>query len=69
MDGAMKRQHVSRDELLQVVRSKGMNGMSAVGSVIMESDGSFSVLPESQGSSDMLLSSVSRHRADSGGSR
>lgn len=58
IDEAMKRQRVSRDEVLQIVRSKGMTNMSEVGSVIMETSGSFSVLPESQGDPVMLLSGV-----------
>lgn len=62
VDKAVKRQRVSRDELLQIVRSKGIAAMSEVGSVIMETDGRFSVLPESQGNSEKLLSEVSRAR-------
>lgn len=59
VDEAMMRQRVSRDEVLQIVRSKGITDMSEVGSVIMETDGSFSVLPASQGNAEKLLSSVS----------
>jgi uncharacterized membrane protein YcaP (DUF421 family) len=69
MDGAMKRQRVSREEVLQVVRSKGMPDIGAVGSVIMETDGSFSVLPEPRGKPEVLLSNVSADPSDADGSR
>lgn len=69
MDEAMKRQRVSRDEVLQVVRSQGMAGMGEVGSVIMETNGSFSVLPESRGKPEELLSNVAMDRRDSDGSQ
>lgn len=65
MDETMKRQRVSRDEVLQVVRSKGMPAMHELGSVIMETDGSFSVLPKSKGNAEKLLASVSKIRSKS----
>lgn len=65
VDEAMKRERVSRDEVLQTVRSQGMAGMSEVGSVIMETNGSFSVLPESPGNPEKLLSNVPRVRSGS----
>jgi uncharacterized membrane protein YcaP (DUF421 family) len=65
VDEAMKRQRVSRDEVLQVVRSKGLTALSEVGSVIMETNGKFSVLPHSQGKPEKLLSNVSKVRTDS----
>jgi len=64
VDEAMKRHRVSRDEVLQIVRSKGMISMSEVGFVIMETNGSFSVLPPSRGKPETLLSNVSRVRSD-----
>ncbi|MEX2580670.1 MAG: YetF domain-containing protein [Verrucomicrobiales bacterium] len=67
VDEAMKKQRVSRDEVLQVVRSQGMTGMSEAGSVIMETDGTFSVLPESRGEPEQLLSNVSRTESDPDG--
>lgn len=58
VDEALQRQRVSRDEVLQIVRSKGIADMTEVGFVILETDGSFSVMPKSQGDSGKLLSSV-----------
>lgn len=60
VEEAMKRQRVSRDEVLQMVRSQGMASMSKVGSVIMETNGKFSVLPESPVTAEKLLSNVSK---------
>lgn len=62
VDKTMQRQRVSRDEVLQIVRSKGIPVMTEVAFVIMETDGSFSVLSESLGNSDKLLSSVPEAR-------
>ncbi len=63
MDEALKRQRVSRDEVLQTVLSRGMNDMSEVGFVILEADGSISVLPETRKKTEKLLSAVSRGEA------
>lgn len=65
LEEAMMKQRVSRDEVLQIIRAKGTDGMSKVGSVIMESDGSFSVLPESAEDAERLLANVSGVRTDS----
>lgn len=64
LDEAIKRQRVSRDEVLQIVRSKGMASLSKVGSVIMETNGKFSVLPKSPEQPEKLLSNVSKVRSD-----
>jgi uncharacterized membrane protein YcaP (DUF421 family) len=65
LDEAMKRQRVSRDEVLQIVRSNGMASMSEVGSVVMETNGKFSVLPHSRGMPEKLLSNVSKAKPSS----
>ena len=59
MDGVMKRERVSRDEVLQIVRSKGIAALSEVGSVIMETNGQFSVLPHTDGMPESLPSNNS----------
>lgn len=64
IDRTMKRERVSRDEVLQAVRSSGLQGMSAVGSVVLETDGTFSVLPSSEGEPEELLSNMHSRKAD-----
>lgn len=53
---AMKRERVTEDELTATVRQQGMSGMHEVLAVVLETDGSLSVVPRSgpQGSLDAL---------------
>lgn len=46
---ALKRARVTREELETVIRTEGRRGMEGVDAVILESDGSFSVLSGSDG--------------------
>jgi uncharacterized membrane protein YcaP (DUF421 family) len=43
-DEAMRRERVTRSELLATVRASGIANVEAVGAVILETDGSFSVI-------------------------
>lgn len=43
LEGAMRRERVTRDEILAAIRQEGHNGPDTVGSVILETDGSMSV--------------------------
>lgn len=45
---ALRRQRVTVGELLQAVRASGVGGLDQVAAVVLESDGTFSVVPESQ---------------------
>ncbi len=45
---AMRRARVTRDELKTVVRTEGQRGLDSVSAVILESDGSFSVISGSR---------------------
>ena len=45
IESTMRRERVDRDEVLAAIRSKGIVAMSDVGAVVLETDGSFSVLP------------------------
>ena len=47
LDDAMRRERIDRDEILAAVRNKGIAALDEVGAVILETDGSFSVLPRS----------------------
>lgn len=44
-DDALREQRVSRVELLQAVRSQGFGTLDRVTAVVLETDGSFSVIP------------------------
>lgn len=54
-DEALRAQRVSRAEVLQAVRAQGLGGLGQVAAVVLETDGSFSVIPEtSTGDLDAL---------------
>ncbi len=44
LDGAMRRQRVTREEVHQVARSQGRATLDDVGAVVLETDGSLSIL-------------------------
>lgn len=48
--GAMRRQRITRDEILSAMRASGHDGIQGVSSVVLESDGTLSVLPSSRSS-------------------
>ncbi len=58
VEKTMKRERVSRDEILQAVRSSGLGGLDRAGSVILETNGAFSVISKSEGRAEELLSRV-----------
>lgn len=45
---AMRSQRVTEDEIRQAVRSQGIGGLEEVAAVVLETDGSISVVPASQ---------------------
>jgi len=47
-DAAMRRQRVTRGELLQALRSSGVGGLDQVAAVVLETDGTLSVVPTPQ---------------------
>jgi uncharacterized membrane protein YcaP (DUF421 family) len=61
---AMKMQRVNQVEILQAVRNQGIGSLENVQAVILETDGSFSVIQGSQGSNQSALSNVSNFPAD-----
>jgi uncharacterized membrane protein YcaP (DUF421 family) len=46
---ALRRERVTEDELMTVIRSSSTSDPAAVAAVVLESDGSFSVIPSPQG--------------------
>jgi uncharacterized membrane protein YcaP (DUF421 family) len=56
LDDHLRRQRVSAEEVRQAVRSSGQGDVSAVGAVVLETDGTLSVVPREQmGSGDALV--------------
>ncbi len=47
--GAMRRARVTEDEVRAAARAQGVSSMASVAAVVMETDGSFSVIPASGG--------------------
>ncbi|UHC14327.1 DUF421 domain-containing protein [Methylobacterium currus] len=47
--GAMRRQRVTRDDVLSALRSEGLDDLSQAAAVVLETDGSISVLEASTG--------------------
>ena len=45
---ALRRQRVTLGELRQAVRASGLGGLDQVAAVVLESDGTFSVIPQAQ---------------------
>jgi uncharacterized membrane protein YcaP (DUF421 family) len=46
LEPAMRRERVSREEVLAAMRSSGASDPATVGAVVLETDGSFSVIPD-----------------------
>ncbi|MEV6961680.1 YetF domain-containing protein [Streptomyces sp. NPDC051207] len=59
---AMRRQRVTPDEVRQAVRAQGIGDMEDVQAVVLETDGSFSVITRSQYGSGTALDNVERPR-------
>ncbi len=58
LDHAMRGQRISRDSLLQVVRSQGLGGLELVAAVVLETNGRLSVITHAQHGSGSALSDV-----------
>lgn len=67
LEGAMKRQRVTREEMLAVLRASGQRRIESVAAVILETDGSLSVIPIGSGSERVeafdVLEGVNNRRA------
>lgn len=49
---ALRRERISEDEVLAAVRAQGYAALSDIDAVVLETDGSFSVIPRRDGGSD-----------------
>ncbi|GAA2499808.1 DUF421 domain-containing protein [Streptomyces gobitricini] len=61
---AMKAQRVAPDEMRQAIRAQGVGAVEDVQAVVLETDGSFSVIPRSQYGSGTALDNVRRSHLD-----
>ncbi|WP_421681706.1 DUF421 domain-containing protein [Stutzerimonas urumqiensis] len=60
LDEAMRRARVTADEIRSAIRSSGISAMDEVEAVILETDGSFSVVKAGSGNSRTSLTGVMR---------
>ena len=58
LDGALRSQRVTRDEILAVLRDQGIGDPKGVGAVVLETNGSFSVLQESSSGDALQATSM-----------
>lgn len=58
---AMKTERVNEGELLQAMRSQGISHLEQVGAVVLETDGSFSIVEKTEHGRTTVLSNVSGH--------
>lgn len=49
LDGVLRRERVTREEVVAAIRAAGQARLDQVGAVVLETDGSFSVLPRAAG--------------------
>lgn len=58
LDGAMRKERITREELLAAARSRGVATMTEVSAIVVETDGSLSVLKKSPGGDRSTLDTV-----------
>ncbi|GAB7046670.1 DUF421 domain-containing protein [Catenuloplanes indicus] len=58
LDGTLRRQRITEGEILQAVRAQGIGDLTSVAAVVLESDGSFSVIPRQQAGARSALRDV-----------
>jgi len=64
LEAALRKERVTREEILAAVRSQGTASLSAVEAVVLETDGSFSVVQESSEPADALRNVRGEAEAD-----
>ncbi|MGZ8939199.1 MAG: DUF421 domain-containing protein [Limisphaerales bacterium] len=58
LDGSLRRERISREEILAAIGSSRISDCSQVGAVVLETDGTLSVLEQSANSDDSALKHV-----------
>ncbi|MFC5381622.1 DUF421 domain-containing protein [Aquipuribacter nitratireducens] len=66
LEDALREQRVTRQDVLQAARSSGVGGLDEVAAVVLESDGSMSVVTHQQKGDGSALAGL-RHAGTSGG--
>jgi uncharacterized membrane protein YcaP (DUF421 family) len=64
LDESMKRERMTQGEVLTAIRSAGVRDVEAVEAVVLETDGSLSVVPRDGGGEATSLRDVSRREED-----
>jgi uncharacterized membrane protein YcaP (DUF421 family) len=63
LDGPLRRERLTREEILAAIRERGMGDLDAVGAVVLETDGSISVLEKPQVPQRGVLKTVDREHS------
>lgn len=58
LDGALRRERVTRDELLAAVRASGQTGIRQVHAVVLETDGTLNVVVRAEASGDAAMAAM-----------
>lgn len=58
LENAMRKERVVRDEVLQAIRSQGLDSLEDVEAIILETDGTFSVVKKSPRGNDSAISNI-----------
>jgi uncharacterized membrane protein YcaP (DUF421 family) len=64
MDSALKRERVTRSEIEAAVRNEGFGDLDDIAAVVLETDGSFSVIPKEKAGERTALRSVEKRDDD-----
>jgi uncharacterized membrane protein YcaP (DUF421 family) len=62
LDSPLRRERLTREEIFAALREHGMNDLDVVGAVVLETDGSISVLEKPQVPHKSMLATVDRER-------
>lgn len=57
---ALKDHQITEDEVLQIVRAKGMDDINSVDAIVLETNGQFSVIPKLKDDKETVLENVER---------
>ena len=70
LEGAMRTERISREEILAALRASGATKVAAIAAVVLETDGSISVIPDAgAGGNAATLAGVERLDAERGRAR
>jgi uncharacterized membrane protein YcaP (DUF421 family) len=69
IDAALREERVTREEVEAAIRAQGFIGVKAIDSVVLETDGSFSVLTRTPGDGTGALEGVSGFASERGNRR